>query len=192
MGLLVPQLTPEEEKKRQQRRERNKQAAARCRKRRMDHTNQLLLETEGLEDKKLSLLNEIEALRKQTEELEYYLEAHKSNCKMNPNNKGVHMSRDLKPVVSIASGVTNSGKPRPNSLPLPCIYGDNLSDTGISIQTPSTGLILEAFGSGTGLTPILNATLTPSLVTPTVTSSSCGVRLKTSPALDSPKKLVPL
>ena len=35
-------MSPEEEERRQIRRERNKMAAARCRKRRMDHTNALL------------------------------------------------------------------------------------------------------------------------------------------------------
>ena len=35
-------ISPEEEERRQVRRERNKQAAARCRKRRMDHTNSLV------------------------------------------------------------------------------------------------------------------------------------------------------
>lgn len=35
-------MSPEEEERRQVRRERNKMAAARCRKRRMDHTNALL------------------------------------------------------------------------------------------------------------------------------------------------------
>ena len=65
----------------------------------MDHTNQLLMETEGLEDKKHSLLTEIEALRKQTEELEYILEAHKANCKMN-GNKCHQMPNDIKPMVT--------------------------------------------------------------------------------------------
>lgn len=36
-------MSPEEEQRRQIRRERNKLAAARCRKRRMDHTNELVL-----------------------------------------------------------------------------------------------------------------------------------------------------
>lgn len=35
-------MSAEEEQRRQIRRERNKMAAARCRKRRMDHTNELL------------------------------------------------------------------------------------------------------------------------------------------------------
>lgn len=40
-------MSPEEEERRQIRRERNKMAAARCRKRRMDHTNALLEVSEG-------------------------------------------------------------------------------------------------------------------------------------------------
>lgn len=39
--LHVLQISAEEEERRKLRRERNKQAAARCRKRRVDHTNQL-------------------------------------------------------------------------------------------------------------------------------------------------------
>lgn len=42
-------MTPEEEERRQIRRERNKMAAARCRKRRMDHTNALLEVSVGLQ-----------------------------------------------------------------------------------------------------------------------------------------------
>lgn len=41
-SLLPLQCSPEEEQRRSVRRERNKMAAARCRKRRMDHTNELL------------------------------------------------------------------------------------------------------------------------------------------------------
>ena len=179
-------MSPEEEKKRQQRRERNKQAAARCRKRRMDHTNQLLMETDGLEDRKHSMLNEIEALRKQKEELEYVLEAHK--CKMSANKV---QQMDVKPVVT--NGNVMSHKSRPNSLPLPCIYSDSMSNTGIPVQTPSTGLFLDALEGGTGLTPILNPThLTPSIVTPTVTSSGCGSRMRSPMESPTLKKLVPL
>lgn len=46
MGGRKPQkdinMSPEEEERRRVRRERNKQAAARCRKRRVDHTNSLV------------------------------------------------------------------------------------------------------------------------------------------------------
>ncbi|CAG2173744.1 unnamed protein product [Oppiella nova] len=168
-------LTPEEEKKRHQRRERNKQAAARCRKRRMDHTNLLLIETDGLEEKRQSLLNEVEELRKQKDELEYILSTHKMNCKMNAS-KAHEM--DVKPVVSNGSviAMSASAKSRPTSLPLTCMNTDPMSDTGIPIQTPSTGLILEAFAeSGTGLTPVL----TPSVITP-----SSHFRHKLSPNTD--------
>lgn len=74
-------LSPEEEERRRVRRERNKLAAARCRKRRMDHTNSLIKETEGLEDKRSALQSEIQALRHQKDELQFLLEAHRATCK---------------------------------------------------------------------------------------------------------------
>ncbi|XP_054153672.1 transcription factor kayak-like isoform X2 [Oppia nitens] len=183
-------LTPEEEKKRHQRRERNKQAAARCRKRRMDHTNTLLIETEGLEDKKQSLLKEMELLQKQKEELEYILSTHKmSNCKMHSSKL---QEIDVKPVVSNGSVVTiNSNftpKLRPNTLSLNTVYGDSsIADSGIPIQTPSTGLFLEALSeTGTGLTPVLTPVITPS----SLTSNSYNIRNKLSP--NQEKKLTHL
>ncbi|CAN7999630.1 unnamed protein product [Ixodes hexagonus] len=74
-------LSPEEEERRRIRRERNKLAAARCRKRRMDHTNSLIKETEGLEDKRSALQSEIQALRHQKDELQFLLDAHRATCK---------------------------------------------------------------------------------------------------------------
>jgi fos-like antigen len=75
-------LSPEEEERRRVRRERNKLAAARCRKRRMDHTNNLVDETEGLEEKKRTLQSEIQALQNEKEELEFILDAHRAICKL--------------------------------------------------------------------------------------------------------------
>jgi len=75
-------LSPEEEERRRIRRERNKLAAARCRKRRMDHTNNLVDETEGLEEKKRTLQAEIQALQNEKEELEFILDAHRAICKL--------------------------------------------------------------------------------------------------------------
>lgn len=69
-------ISPEEEERRQVRRERNKAAAARCRKRRMDHTNSLIKETEGLEQKKQGLQLDIQELKRELEELSYLLETH--------------------------------------------------------------------------------------------------------------------
>lgn len=73
---------PEEVVKRRMRRERNKLAAARCRKRRLDHTMALQQETEHWEEKKQNMQNEIRQLQKEKEELEMLLDAHRSQCKI--------------------------------------------------------------------------------------------------------------
>lgn len=80
-------LTPEEEERRRVRRERNKMAAARCRKRRVDHTNSLLTETDGLEQKKQALQNELQELQNMKEELEFLLESHRAShcCRLQSN-----------------------------------------------------------------------------------------------------------
>lgn len=74
-------LTPEEEAKRSVRRERNKMAAARCRRRREDHTNELLTEVEGLENVKKSLQMDLQKLNREKEELEFLLQNHRTVCK---------------------------------------------------------------------------------------------------------------
>ncbi|KRK04176.1 transcription factor kayak isoform X2 [Drosophila yakuba] len=73
-------MTPEEEQKRAVRRERNKQAAARCRKRRVDQTNELTEEVEQLEKRGDSMRKEIEALTMSKNQLEYCLAAHRPTC----------------------------------------------------------------------------------------------------------------
>lgn len=75
-------LSPEEQEKRCLRRERNKLAAARCRKRRVDHTNELTGEVDGLEKKKQMLQNDIKNLQLKKEELEFLLEAHRDHCRL--------------------------------------------------------------------------------------------------------------
>lgn len=90
-------LSPEEEEKRQVRRERNKLAAARCRKRRVDHTNELTGEVEGLEKKKLNLQSEIQDLQQEKEELEFILVAHREQCRMIGRS---HSPLDIKPSVN--------------------------------------------------------------------------------------------
>lgn len=71
--------TPEEEERRRIRRERNKAAAARCRKRRVDHTNCLIAETEDLEHKRQCLQDELQELQQMKEQLEYILDSHKTS-----------------------------------------------------------------------------------------------------------------
>lgn len=119
-------MTPEEEERRQIRRERNKMAAARCRKRRMDHTNALLEETEGLEQKKQSLQDEIHHLQQAKDELEFILEAHRAVCRLRSSSPP-----DVKPVIKTdlpaedqfnetakRDSVTAVRPNRPNSLPV--------------------------------------------------------------------------
>lgn len=76
------ELTPEEEERRKIRRERNKMAAARCRKRRLDHTNELQDETDKLEEKKQSLQEEIRKLNSDREHLQAILQNHLSSCRL--------------------------------------------------------------------------------------------------------------
>ncbi|XP_041468790.1 fos-related antigen 2-like isoform X2 [Lytechinus variegatus] len=80
-------LTPDEREKRRVRRERNKLAAAKCRQRRVDHTNTLINETEDWEEKNATLEQEISKLQQQKEQLEFILEAHKAMCRKNKVNK---------------------------------------------------------------------------------------------------------
>lgn len=81
------ELAPEERVKRKQRRERNKLAAAKCRQRRVDHTNALVQETEEWEAKNSTLEQELSKLQQQKEQLEFILEAHRAMCKKNKTNK---------------------------------------------------------------------------------------------------------
>ncbi|KRG02028.1 transcription factor kayak isoform X3 [Drosophila mojavensis] len=73
-------MSPEEEEKRRIRRERNKLAAARCRKRRVDQTNELTEEVDALMKKSEDLKKEIESLTATKSQLEYVLQTHSSTC----------------------------------------------------------------------------------------------------------------
>lgn len=73
-------ITPEEEEKRRIRRERNKLAAARCRKRRVDQTNELTDEVQILEKKREELQKQIESLNGTKQDLEFLLESHRPTC----------------------------------------------------------------------------------------------------------------
>ncbi|XP_019872443.1 transcription factor kayak isoform X2 [Aethina tumida] len=80
-------MSPEDEERRRIRRERNKAAAARCRKRRVDHTNALIRETEELERTKSLLQDSIQSLKEKKDELEYVLEHHEraGKCRRRSN-----------------------------------------------------------------------------------------------------------
>lgn len=75
-------ISPEEEEKRRVRRERNKLAAARCRKRRVDQTNELLDKVHQLESEKSRLEKDYQALQTQKEKIQDILESHLEQCKL--------------------------------------------------------------------------------------------------------------
>lgn len=75
-------LSPEEEEKRKVRRERNKLAAARCRKRRVDQTNDLMEKVLILETEKAKLQSDIQDLQTEKEDLEFLLSSHRAQCKI--------------------------------------------------------------------------------------------------------------
>lgn len=80
-------LTHEQQGKVKERRERNKLAAARCRKRRYDHTMELNDEVDDLEMKKTDLQHEIEDLEAEKNELLLLFNAHQNQCQMQPEMK---------------------------------------------------------------------------------------------------------
>ncbi|XP_012217757.2 transcription factor kayak isoform X2 [Linepithema humile] len=139
-------MSPEEEERRQIRRERNKMAAARCRKRRMDHTNALLEETEGLEQKKQSLQDEIQQLQQLKDELEFVLEAHRPLCRRSLRSSS---PLDVKPVIKSdlsiedqfatdpAKGdtIVAAARPnRPNSLPVGLDNNNRLNSLSMFVE----------------------------------------------------------
>lgn len=94
-------LSPEEEEKRRVRRERNKLAAARCRKRRVDQTNELLDKVMVLESDKNKLQREIQDLQTEKEDLECLLQSHRTQCKL-------HIGGNIGTTISNSIGNSNN------------------------------------------------------------------------------------
>jgi fos-like antigen len=69
-------MNPEERERLHTRRQRNKEAAARCRKRRVDQTNTLQEQVDQWMEKKSAMEEEIGALTREKEELEFILSQH--------------------------------------------------------------------------------------------------------------------
>ncbi|XP_013406659.1 transcription factor kayak [Lingula anatina] len=162
-NLKNEQVPPEEEERRRLRRERNKIAAAKCRQRRVDVTNTLLTETDGLEDQKASLEQEIQSLQQQKEQLEFLLQAHKPVCKHDikapkqQERKSIIVKAEPSSTVSSCQG-SKGATSRPNSLPLAESRTAVTAATGVSISTPSNGIFTFGFDTmvdgHTGLTPV--------------------------------------
>ncbi|KAK6182729.1 hypothetical protein SNE40_010346 [Patella caerulea] len=145
-------LNPEEEQRRAVRRERNKLAAAKCRQRRVDHTNVLVKETEKLESEKSSLEDDIQKLQQQKDQLEFILKAHQPLCKVESRTTYQHITpisikqeRGSSPcsVQSCDSSSSQSSlsSSRPSSLVIPKSESRTMTTlAGIPISTPSSGL----------------------------------------------------
>ncbi|XP_076313776.1 protein c-Fos-like [Tachypleus tridentatus] len=152
------EVSPEEEERRKIRRERNKLAAARCRKRRLDHTNNLVKETEYLETKRLALQNELQILKSQKEELDFLLTAHKATCKLLTTHRAAENQKGLDSLElrngsnpSYGDGISIRSEPvsRPTSLPVSSTY---LCSSGFSTMGMlNMDSLMEG---GTGLTPV--------------------------------------
>lgn len=81
--FILQQLTPEEVLKRQKRRERNKLAAARCRKKRVDQTNNLIGETKELQKEYDSLVKDVRARLENFHNYKNILDTHAEQfCKL--------------------------------------------------------------------------------------------------------------
>lgn len=209
-------MPPEEEQRRRLRRERNKQAAARCRKRRLDHTEELTQITDGLEEEQRKLRKVLQDLERQKEELEFHMQQHlnSGDCRKNTVRQEVDMGRERKsgqqpllgksrrpsslplgpgfPAVSSSSSNNNSNSSPAVTSSSTSLTGGHNTDSLIPIQTPSNGL----FDGLCGLTPLLD---TPS-AGGFMPSGSCAGQTRsqfvtsdsmvTSP--DTPMKLVSL
>lgn len=201
--------TPEEERKKKIRRERNKQAAARCRKRRLDHTNELTKQTELLDKQKAGLEQEFEQKRKEYEKYKSFLEEHKNSneCRCKSDNyMQSSVSTAVAAITSTAATTTTTSTTatankvcRPSSLALPvsCSSSSLPVDPLVSASTPSSGIPISALLDCTGLTPLLT---TPSAggFMPGIPCTSTSTRLPPDETAQSsnepttPSKLVSL
>ncbi|XP_045176668.1 fos-related antigen 1-like isoform X2 [Mercenaria mercenaria] len=212
------EISPEEAARRNLRRERNKVAAAKCRQRRVDHTNRLLNETDKLEAEGQAIEQEIQALQQEKDQLEFILQAHNPICKINgshPNSShlSVKVKRELErdqPQNLTVSTSSESKKEvpaftsRPSSLSL--LKRDlksELVSAGVSITTPSSGfysITLDTMVDHTGLTPLTGSLghtgLTPITSMPQSCSSEVTKKQSTSSessdGMKSPSNLITL
>jgi len=177
--FLVLQLPFDEREKRRVRRERNKLAAAKCRNRRRDLTEELIAQTEDLEEEKAGLEAEIASLQAQKEQLQFILQAHKPACKK------IRTDSDSDSTITPSSSPgRKSISPKPANLTLPL----TAITTSPSLNTPS--ITTCALTTPTLTTPNLTTTLESfmsSLDTPTiVTASSDFDTFTTSATLTTP------
>lgn len=161
------ELSPEEEERRKIRRERNKMAAARCRKRRLDHTNELQDETDKLEEKKQSLQEELRKLNSDREQLQAILQNHMISCRLNKRSTS---PPDVKPFQ--------------DSYPYPDIPEDGVR-VKVEVVDPAvdTVLVLDNI-----YTPPADKKIMLSSANPAVVTSASQAALETPPAIIRPNR----
>lgn len=167
-GTKSSSQPPEEDERRRVRRERNKLAAARCRKRRVDHTNKLVEETEGLEAKKRALQDQITELQAQREELEFILDAH--NCvKKVIKNEVLSDLQNLPSImkqdsshVSVLSGAPSTTISQLTSVSVKLKRPNTLNVVTAPSSTSPTAQVTVSMCSTTTTTPSLIPINTPS------------------------------
>ncbi|XP_049877526.1 transcription factor kayak isoform X3 [Pectinophora gossypiella] len=163
-------ISPEEEERRKVRRERNKMAAARCRKRRLDHTNELQDETDKLEEKKQALQDELRKLNADKEQLTSILQTHMLTCRL---AKRPPSPPDVKPFQD------------------PYAYAADVPEDGVRVKVevmdpvvdPVLGLDNDIFASPTPDKRIMLSAANPAVVT-----SSSPAPLDTPPVAARPSR----
>ncbi|XP_045503027.1 transcription factor kayak isoform X2 [Colias croceus] len=156
-------LSPEEEERRKIRRERNKMAAARCRKRRLDHTNELQEETDRLEEKKQALQDEIRKLNSDRDQLQAILHNHLPLCRLNKRSSS---PPDVKPFQ--------------DSYVLPEIPQDGVR-VKVEVMDPAVDPVL-ALDNDIFTSPTPDKRIMLSAANPAVVTSAAGLSLDTPPA----------
>lgn len=205
------EISPEEAVRRNLRRERNKVAAAKCRQRRVDHTNRLLNETDKLEQDQQSIEHEIQSLQQEKEQLEFILQAHNPICKVHSNGMSIKVKKEVPsdvpqnlsiPRMSKADAPVSMSRPSTLSL-LKRDLKNELSSAGVAITTPSSGfysMTLDTMVDHTGLTPLTGSLghtgLTPLTSLPQSCSSEVSKKHSTSSdssdGMKSPSNLITL
>lgn len=154
-------LSPEEEEKRRVRRERNKLAAARCRKRRVDQTNDLLEKVLILENEKNKLQRDIQDLQSEKEDLECLLQSHRTQCKIQIGTSITKMDMKSKTMETFK-------EPTIHTIPLigkiKVEVDDTTYDDGTSVSSPTKHLISTA-------NPVISA-VSNSIVSSTMSTAS--------------------
>jgi len=185
-------LPPEEEEKRKQRRARNKEAAARCRKRRLDHMQELSQQVAQLQDIQSNLEREIESLAKEKDELEFVLKTHEPTCRL---KGGVSSCRNPPPAKKMAighhhpAGITVTAAPSGKLLFLPPVKTEAEAVAALDCDDKTDPPLSSAAGmKGTKYTTstMASTTLSGSWTSPSSINRPDSLHFRTAGDLDSP------